>query len=108
MVCNNDTGVVSWEEAEGVSSYVVQAFGPNSHETLCNSTATSCKLPSLHCGQLYNLTVTAQDGQCDSSLAHHNLQSGLLCISGIIMLEKCDANVEKSISNQDTVETAVL
>lgn len=77
MVCTNDTGVVSWEETEDVSSYVVQAFGPNGHKALCNSTATSCKLPRLPCGQLYNLTVTAQDGQCASSHAHQILQSGL-------------------------------
>lgn len=77
MMCTNDTGIVSWEETEGVSSYVVQAFGPNDHKTLCNSTTSSCKLPNLHCGQLYNLTVTAQDGQCDSSHALQTLHSGL-------------------------------
>lgn len=77
MVCTNDTGIVSWEETEGVSSYMVQAFGPNGHKTLCNSTTSSCNLPSLHCGQLYNLTVTAQDGGCNSSHANQTLQSGL-------------------------------
>lgn len=77
MVCTNNTGVVSWEEADGVSSYMVQAFEPSGHKTLCDSTTTNCTLPSLHCGQLYNLTVTAQDGQCNSSHAHQTLQSGL-------------------------------
>nr|XP_019965387.1 PREDICTED: uncharacterized protein LOC109644441 [Paralichthys olivaceus] len=75
MFCSNDTGVVSWEEEEGVSSYSVQAFGPDGHRTECNSTETSCQLPSLHCGQLYNVTLTAQDGECDNSVAHLDLQS---------------------------------
>ncbi|XP_034439595.1 uncharacterized protein LOC117760582 [Hippoglossus hippoglossus] len=75
MVCSNDTGVVSWEEEEGVSSYRVQASGPDGHRTECNSTETSCQLPGLHCGQLYNLTLTAQDGECDNSVAHLDLQS---------------------------------
>ncbi|XP_074491158.1 uncharacterized protein fndc7b [Sebastes fasciatus] len=75
MVCSNDTGVVSWEEGEGVSSYEVRAFGPDGQKIQCNSTATSCQLPNMHCGQLYNLTVTAQDGQCDNSRAYLNLQS---------------------------------
>ncbi|CAB1419901.1 unnamed protein product [Pleuronectes platessa] len=75
MICSNDTGVVSWEEEEGVSSYRVQAFGPDGHRTECNSTGTSCELPGLHCGQLYNLTLTAQDGECDNSVAHLHLQS---------------------------------
>ncbi|XP_054458914.1 fibronectin-like [Anoplopoma fimbria] len=75
MVCSNDTGVVSWEEEEGVSSYMVRAFGPDGHKIQCNSTTTSCMLPNMHCGQLYNLTLTAQDGECDNSRAYLNLQS---------------------------------
>lgn len=75
-VCSNETGVVSWEKEEGVSSYLVQAFGPDGHKIKCNSTDTSCQLPNLHCGELYNLTVTAQDGRCDNSNAYLNLQSG--------------------------------
>ncbi|KAM3619311.1 uncharacterized protein V6R79_006036 [Siganus canaliculatus] len=75
MSCSNDTGVVSWEEGEGVSSYVVQAHGPDGHKIMCNTTGPSCELPSMHCGQLYNLTVTAQDGQCDNSRAFLHLQS---------------------------------
>ncbi|XP_078116029.1 receptor-type tyrosine-protein phosphatase beta-like [Sander vitreus] len=74
MVCSNNTGVVSWE-GEGVYSYMVQAFGPDGHKTQCNSTTTNCQLPNMHCGQLYNLTVTAQDGLCDNSRAYLSLQS---------------------------------
>ncbi|XP_036969323.1 fibronectin isoform X2 [Acanthopagrus latus] len=75
MVCSNDTGVVSWEAGEGVSSYMVRAFGPDGDMPMCNSTGTSCRLPNMHCGQLYNLTVTAKDGRCDNSNAYLNLQS---------------------------------
>lgn len=90
MVCENDTGVVSWEEKEeeqGVSSYLVQAHGPDGHRAMCNSTTTSCQIPSMHCGQLYNMTVTALDGRCDNSRALLNLQSGSFYESaaGIIM-----------------------
>uniref|UniRef100_A0A3B3HPR2 Fibronectin type-III domain-containing protein n=2 Tax=Oryzias latipes TaxID=8090 RepID=A0A3B3HPR2_ORYLA len=75
MVCSNDTGVVSWEEGEGVTSYKVQAYGPDGHRTECHSSESSCELPNMHCGQLYNLTVTAQDGRCDNSNAFLNLMS---------------------------------
>ncbi|KAK2835181.1 hypothetical protein Q5P01_015665 [Channa striata] len=74
-VCSNASAVVSWDKVEGVSSYVVQAYGPDGHKTKCDSTATSCQLPDLHCGQLYNLTVTAQDGRCDNSNAYLSLQT---------------------------------
>ncbi|XP_008292889.1 uncharacterized protein fndc7b [Stegastes partitus] len=75
MMCSSDTGMVSWEEGEGVSSYKVHAFGPDGHKVECNNTGSSCQLPSMHCGQLYNLKVTAKDGRCDNSQANLTLQS---------------------------------
>ncbi|MEQ2277019.1 hypothetical protein XENORESO_017774, partial [Xenotaenia resolanae] len=75
MVCSSNIGVVSWEEDERVSSYHVQALGPDGHKTYCNSYETSCELTGMHCGQLYNLTVTAQDGRCDKSSSYLDLIS---------------------------------
>ncbi|KAM7387682.1 hypothetical protein PAMP_023904 [Pampus punctatissimus] len=75
IVCSNDTGMVSWEEEEDVSFYMVQAFGPSGHKIQCNNTESSCELLNMQCGQLYNLTVTAHDGQCDNSHAYLNLHS---------------------------------
>ncbi|XP_051803703.1 fibronectin type III domain-containing protein 7-like [Acanthochromis polyacanthus] len=75
MMCSSDTGMVWWEEGESVSSYKVRAFGPDGHKIECHSTEGSCELPNMHCGQLYNLTVTAQDGRCDNSHTDLTLQS---------------------------------
>uniref|UniRef100_A0A8D3DKS8 Fibronectin type-III domain-containing protein n=1 Tax=Scophthalmus maximus TaxID=52904 RepID=A0A8D3DKS8_SCOMX len=92
MVCSNDTGVVSWEEEEGVSSYSVRAFGPNGHKTQCNTTDTSCQLPGLHCGQRYNLTVTAEDGECDNSVAYLDLQSVPCSPTNVKASLRCHSN----------------
>ncbi|XP_075901618.1 uncharacterized protein fndc7b isoform X2 [Nelusetta ayraudi] len=93
MVCENDTGVVSWEEEEqGVSSYLVQAHGPDGHRATCNSTATSCQIPSMHCGQLYNMTVTALDGRCDNSRAFLNLQSVPCKPTNVKASLRCNSN----------------
>ncbi|XP_072294150.1 uncharacterized protein fndc7b [Eucyclogobius newberryi] len=75
MFCNNHTGVVSWEEGDGVTSYSVQGYGPDGHSVSCSTEGTSCQLPSMHCGQMYNLTVTAIDGRCNNSQAHVSLNS---------------------------------
>uniref|UniRef100_A0A4W5K701 Fibronectin type-III domain-containing protein n=1 Tax=Hucho hucho TaxID=62062 RepID=A0A4W5K701_9TELE len=80
MECGSNAGLVSWEQGELVSSYLVRAVSPDGHRTQCDSNATSCRLPSMHCGQRYNLTVTAQDGSCDNSNAYLTLQSGRLLI----------------------------
>ncbi|XP_027882788.1 uncharacterized protein fndc7b [Xiphophorus couchianus] len=75
MLCGNNTGVVSWAEDKGVHSYHVQALGPDGHKIFCDSVKNSCQLPSMHCGETYNLTVTAQDGRCDNSNAYLDLKS---------------------------------
>ncbi|XP_061884565.1 uncharacterized protein LOC133635404 [Entelurus aequoreus] len=92
VACNDNTGIVSWEDGEGVSSYTVQAFGPNGHKMECNNTAPSCQLPSMHCGQLYNLTVTAQDGRCDNSRAYFNLQSAPCRPTNVSASVQCHSN----------------
>ncbi|XP_051515678.1 uncharacterized protein LOC127418869 [Myxocyprinus asiaticus] len=73
--CRSHTGVVSWESGEGGVFYQVQASSPDGHQEHCGSPATSCRLPSLYCGQAYNLTVTAQNSHCDSQSAFSKLQS---------------------------------
>ncbi|KAJ8274470.1 hypothetical protein COCON_G00090950 [Conger conger] len=76
MDCSSNTGLVMWEQGEGVASYCVQAMGPDNHQAQCNTTSTSCQLPDLHCGQRYNLTVTALNELCDNSNSFLTLQSG--------------------------------
>uniref|UniRef100_A0AAV2KZF0 Fibronectin type-III domain-containing protein n=1 Tax=Knipowitschia caucasica TaxID=637954 RepID=A0AAV2KZF0_KNICA len=75
IVCENNTGLVSWEEADGVSSYSVHGHGPDGHAPSCITEGTSCRLDNMHCGQTYNLTVTANDGTCDNSQSHLTLDS---------------------------------
>lgn len=76
MECSTSTGLVSWEAGQGVLSYLVRAVGADGFQTQCSSTNTSCSLPGLRCGQLYNLTSVGQDGRCNSSAALVTLQSG--------------------------------
>ncbi|KAJ8376161.1 hypothetical protein SKAU_G00067410 [Synaphobranchus kaupii] len=73
--CSSTAGLVTWEHGEGAASYHVWAAGADGHLTHCNSTSAGCQLPGLRCGQSYNLTVAAQDGQCDTSRAYLSLQS---------------------------------
>ncbi|KAM8884839.1 fibronectin type III domain-containing protein 7 [Synchiropus picturatus] len=75
MECESHIGMVTWEEGEGVDSYTVRAVGPDGHSVECHSGTNNCSLPNMHCGQLYNLSVTAQDRQCHSSPAPLSLQS---------------------------------
>ncbi|XP_057183469.1 G surface protein, allelic form 156-like [Triplophysa rosa] len=91
MECGSHMGVVSWEHENAIVSYLVHASSPYGDEISWGGSTNSCRLPSMHCGQAYNVTITAQDSQCDSQSAFlelhsvpcppTNVQASLICPS---------------------------
>ncbi|XP_051990921.1 fibronectin type III domain-containing protein 7-like [Xyrauchen texanus] len=89
LSCDTNAAVVTWEPRDNVVRHTVQAVGTDGHRINCTSSDYSCTLLSLHCGQNYNLTITALDGVCDNSntrlvlqsapCAPSNVQTSLLC-----------------------------
>uniref|UniRef100_A0A8C5HBY8 Uncharacterized LOC114458429 n=2 Tax=Gouania willdenowi TaxID=441366 RepID=A0A8C5HBY8_GOUWI len=67
--CGSDSATVSWFSAGGNESYTytVLAQEDSGHLTSCRSSNTSCEMDELRCGTVYNVTVTADDGSCNSS-----------------------------------------
>ncbi|GAA6076390.1 uncharacterized protein LOC113651476 [Tachysurus ichikawai] len=92
MDCWTSTGLVSWEAAQGVLSYLVQAVGANGTQAQCSTTTTNCSLPNLNCGQLYTVTAFGQDGRCNSSAAQVNLQSVPCVPTGVQASLICNSN----------------
>lgn len=74
--CDTNSAVVTWELADTVTHHIVQAAGSDGHRINCTSSDHSCTLLGMHCGQRYNLTITAMDGVCDNSNTYLTLQSG--------------------------------
>lgn len=59
---------VSWEATTGAVAYTVFAQDDSSqYYTSCRSSTTSCQLNQLQCGKVYNLTVMAEDANCNST-----------------------------------------
>uniref|UniRef100_A0A9J8D0Q5 Fibronectin type III domain-containing protein 7 n=1 Tax=Cyprinus carpio carpio TaxID=630221 RepID=A0A9J8D0Q5_CYPCA len=75
LSCDTNSAVVSWEFSDNVTRHTVQATGSDGHRINCTSSNQSCTLSGMHCGQSYNITVTALDGVCDNSNKHLCLQS---------------------------------
>ncbi|XP_073727799.1 uncharacterized protein fndc7rs1 [Misgurnus anguillicaudatus] len=73
--CNTNTAVVTWEPSDRVLSYIVKASSPDGHQINCTSSNYSCTLPSMHCGQNYNVTVAALVGGCCNNKANFILPS---------------------------------
>ncbi|KAJ8011603.1 hypothetical protein DPEC_G00059970 [Dallia pectoralis] len=90
--CHSNKGVVSWEMSNRVTSNLVVAVGPDGQSLMCNSTSTSCTLPTMHCGQQYNLTVTALGGVCNSSHSQVTVQSGPCAPGSLHINSQCIIN----------------
>lgn len=67
MHCGNRSASLSWTGSVGAVSYVGLAQSDNGTTIYCHSTNTSCSLQGLVCGTVYNFTVKASDGICNSS-----------------------------------------
>lgn len=64
------TGItVTWDAAQGATSYSVYARGSLGHNHECNSTDTNCDFPNLACGQVYAITVLARHDFCVSLMS---------------------------------------
>lgn len=65
--CNNQLGSVSWGPSDGANMYTAKATGNDGHTHLCVTNGTSCTWEDLHCGEIYNVSVTANDSRCTST-----------------------------------------
>lgn len=45
----------------------------------CNTSSTTCALPGLECGQIYNITLHAQTSVCDSMADSDPIKTGQSC-----------------------------
>ncbi|XP_039513478.1 uncharacterized protein fndc7rs1 [Pimephales promelas] len=90
--CDTNSAVVTWELTDNLTHHTVQAVGSDGHRINCTSSDHSCTLSGIHCGQRYNLTVTAMDGVCDNSNTYLTLQSAPCAPSNVQTSLLCDIN----------------
>lgn len=69
MECGNNSAVLSWGASAGAVSYTGCAQAVNASIIYCHSSEESCLMEGLECGSVYNFTVQASDGQCNSSFS---------------------------------------
>nr|XP_020471689.1 fibronectin type III domain-containing protein 7-like [Monopterus albus]XP_020471690.1 fibronectin type III domain-containing protein 7-like [Monopterus albus] len=92
--CSADIAQVSWTPSVNAVSYAVTATS-NGQSLTCTSSSSNCTLSNLVCGQTYNISVTATDGNCVSNYsdpftqnqvpcAPQNISSNLTCGSNIL------------------------
>lgn len=74
--CGTSMAVLSWNESLGRESFIAR-IQTQDHSDSCSTNQTRCSLFSLLCGRLYNASVGAVAGQCNSSnVARAQMQTG--------------------------------
>ncbi|XP_077077959.1 uncharacterized protein fndc7rs1 [Siphateles boraxobius] len=77
--CGNSSASLSWVGSTGAVAYVGIAQSENATTVYCQNTGTSCTLMGLVCGTVYNFTVQATDGTCNSSLSKPQIGGAAPC-----------------------------
>ncbi|XP_069798451.1 fibronectin type III domain-containing protein 7-like [Narcine bancroftii] len=67
--CDLNTALVLWDESKGAQWYTAIGEGADGNNMLCNTRETSCRTPSLLCGQIYSVYVVASDWTCNHSMS---------------------------------------
>ncbi|XP_069798450.1 fibronectin type III domain-containing protein 7-like [Narcine bancroftii] len=65
--CKENTALVLWDYSKGALWYTVFAEEADGNIMLCRTSETSCRTPSLLCGQLFSVYVVASDRTCNRS-----------------------------------------
>ncbi|XP_054602382.2 serine-rich adhesin for platelets [Nothobranchius furzeri] len=87
LQCGSESATVSWVESPGAVAYTVLAQECLSGQhASCRSNATSCQLNQLQCGNVYNLTVLAEDATCNSTGATR----------GVLITAPCSPSIQSS------------
>lgn len=65
--CENNSAFLSWNSSDGAVKYFGCARSLDGDALYCDTTSTSCTIQGLECGDVYNFSVEASDGACNSS-----------------------------------------
>lgn len=66
QLCEGNGAAVRWGDSYVATSYQLTATGRDGHVASCNTLVSNCTLANLHCGQPYNLSITASGDNCTS------------------------------------------
>ncbi|MEQ2211433.1 hypothetical protein XENOCAPTIV_000729 [Xenoophorus captivus] len=94
--CASNEALISWQWESPISSFTASIVDDVDGRLSCSSTTTSCKVPNLKCGRLYNVSVSHRDAANCSSMPSQfiymesapcdpaNVTASLNCLSDVV------------------------
>ncbi|MED6260228.1 hypothetical protein ATANTOWER_008551, partial [Ataeniobius toweri] len=77
--CNNQSAMLTWMPSDNAKDYYGFAQTENGDRLYCHSTVPGCTINGLVCGTVYNFSVQASDGTCNSSFSDPVRIAGVPC-----------------------------
>ncbi|XP_017277744.1 serine-rich adhesin for platelets-like [Kryptolebias marmoratus] len=77
--CENQTAVITWTPSDNAEEYYSCAQAENGDMLYCHNTNPTCTIEGLDCGIVYNFSVQASDGTCNSSRSDPVQTGGVPC-----------------------------
>uniref|UniRef100_A0A8C1YCI3 Fibronectin type-III domain-containing protein n=1 Tax=Cyprinus carpio TaxID=7962 RepID=A0A8C1YCI3_CYPCA len=74
------SAVITWHEAAGAETYIVEARGNRKDFYNCSSTNTSCTLTDLVCGESLSVWIVATNGYCTTDPVLGEVAETVPCI----------------------------
>lgn len=73
------TALLSWDVTKGGTNFSAEAVTLEGLPVTCETSNTSCTLPHLDCGQIYNISVTAHNSVCSDTVTSDPIKTGQSC-----------------------------
>ncbi len=73
------TALLYWDVTKGGASFTAEAVTLEGLTVTCDTSNTSCTLPHLDCGQIYNISLTAHNSVCNDTVISDPIKTGQPC-----------------------------
>nr|XP_019957336.1 PREDICTED: fibronectin-like [Paralichthys olivaceus] len=95
--CNNQSAVLSWAPRDNAVEYYGCAQSANGEMLYCYSTDGNCTIEGLECGTVYNFSVQASDGTCNSSFSDPVHRGATPCPPDIVEVQLLPMQMEVQV-----------
>ncbi|XP_041447435.1 tenascin-N-like [Xenopus laevis] len=68
--CTDNSVDIFWDRSNGSLNYTSSVLGAGGQQYHCSTEDLSCRVPKLHCGEVYSVIVFAENDICSSQPSH--------------------------------------
>ncbi|XP_061587413.1 fibronectin type III domain-containing protein 7-like [Cololabis saira] len=95
--CKNHSAVLTWTPSDNAEDYYGCAQGGNGDTLHCHSSNSTCTIDGLGCGTVYNFSVRASDGTCNSSFSDLVQGGGAPCPPDVVEVQLMPMELEMQV-----------